>query len=225
MGGCTHANPNNRSSLPQMPDAPLVCVSDATARNPPSALTTCIYSDCISATVVSVAIAKGVWWLRIFQDQRYRGLIGECVLAMSAVTRSRVNVQQLIGCVEIGASWKPWIHLFPQHGAGPKWLRPTVMEPWQQKLIDAYPGPLIRGLIHSDGCRATNTVSGHGACKQRRYSYPRYMFTNMSDNIRFLFVEACERLNVRWTQTNARTIAVSRRDDVARLDTFIGPKY
>ena len=51
------------------------------------------------------------------------------------------------------------------------------------------------------------------------------MFTNMSDNIRFLFVEACERLNVRWTQTNSRTIAVSRRDDVARLDTFIGSKY
>ena len=65
----------------------------------------------------------------------------------------------------------------------------------------------------------------HGACKQRRYSCPRYMFTNMSDSIRFLFVEACERLNVRWMQTNARTIAVSRRDDVARLDTFIGPKY
>ena len=27
-----------------------------------------------------------------------------------------------------------------------------------------------------------------------------------------------------WTQTNARTIAVSRRADVAFLDTFIGPK-
>ena len=86
----------------------------------------------------------------------------------------------------------------------------------------SYPGQLIRGLIHSDGCRATNTVTGHGATKEKRYSYPRYMFTNMSDAIRLLFSDGCDRLGVHWTQTNARTVAVSRRNDVALLDTFIG---
>jgi hypothetical protein len=64
---------------------------------------------------------KGVWRLRIFQDQRYTGLIEECRLAMGAVTLSRIGVTQRIGCVEINSWWKHWIHLFPQHGAGLKW--------------------------------------------------------------------------------------------------------
>ena len=168
---------------------------------------------------------KGVWRLRIFQDQRYRGLIGECVLAMSAVTQSRVHVQPTIGCVEIGASWKHWIHLFPQHGPGPKWLRPIIMEEWQQTLIEAYPGQLLRGLVHSDGCRSLNTIKYvKGVTLVRSYTYPRYMFTNASDDIRRLFTDACEHLGVRWTRTNARNVAVSCRKDVAFLDTFIGPK-
>jgi hypothetical protein len=29
---------------------------------------------------------------------------------------------------------------------------------------------------------------------------------------------------VHWTRMNARNISVARRDDVALLDTFIGPK-
>ncbi|HEX6539887.1 MAG TPA: hypothetical protein VF155_11980 [Candidatus Dormibacteraeota bacterium] len=166
----------------------------------------------------------GVWRLRIIQDQRYRGLINECRLAIAAVTLSRVSVIRRIGCVEIGASWQHWVHLFPQHGDGPKWRRPIIMEQWQQTLLGTYPGQLMRGLIHSDGCRSMNTVSGHGPNKQKRYRYPRYMFTNMSDDIRLLFTEACDRLRVHWTQTNARTVAVSRRKDVEFLDTFIGPK-
>lgn len=168
---------------------------------------------------------KGVWRLRIVQDMRYPGLIGECMLAMSSVTLSRVSVQPKIGCVEIGASWKHWIHLFPQHGPGPKWLRQIVMQPWQQALIDAFPGPLLRGLIHSDGCRALNTIRYiKGTEVIRSYAYPRYLFSNNSDDIRRLFTDTCERLGVRWTQTNRFNVAVSRRPDVAFLDTFIGPK-
>ena len=168
---------------------------------------------------------KGVWRLRIVQDMRYPYLIGECKLAMSAVTLSRVSVQPKIGCVEIGASWKHWVHLFPQHGAGPKWLRPIVMLPWQQELIDAFPGPLLRGLIHSDGCRALNTIKYTRATEViRSYAYPRYMFSNNSDDIRRLFTDTCDHLGVRWTQTNKFIVAVSRRPDVAFLDTFIGPK-
>src|SRR5438309_2278686 len=63
--------------------------------------------------------AKEVWRLRIFQDTRYTGLIGECRLAMASVTPTRVSLTKCIGCTEIGASWKHWIHLFPQHGPGP----------------------------------------------------------------------------------------------------------
>ena len=167
---------------------------------------------------------KGVWQLRIFQDQRYTSLIGECRLAMSAITLSRVSVTQCIGCVAINAWWKHWTHLFPQHGAGAKWLRRIVMEPWQTTLIGRYPAQLIRGLIHSDGCRSMNTVVRRWSERSAIYSYPRYFFSNASDDIRLLFTDACNVLGVRWTRTNERLVAVSRRDDVAFLDTFIGPK-
>jgi hypothetical protein len=39
-----------------------------------------------------------------------------------------------------------------------------------------------------------------------------------------MFANVCDSLGVHWTRTNARTIAVSRKADVAFLDTFIGPK-
>jgi len=50
------------------------------------------------------------------------------------------------------------------------------------------------------------------------------MFTNASDDIRDLFAEALARLGIHWTKTNARNLSVARREDVAFLDTFVGPK-
>ena len=167
---------------------------------------------------------KGVWRLRIFQDTRYAGLIAECRLAMASVTTARVGLRKCIGCVEISAYWKHWIHLFPQHGPGLKWRRRIVLEQWQRELTSAYPAQLLRGLIHSDGCRSLNTVRRRWSGREAQYAYPRYFFTNASDDIRNLFTDTCDQLEVRWTQTNARSIAISRHGDVAFLDRFIGPK-
>ncbi|MFN8162160.1 MAG: hypothetical protein U0R52_14070 [Solirubrobacterales bacterium] len=44
-----------------------------------------------------------------------------------------------------------------------------------------------------------------------------------SDDILRIFCEACDLVGVRWTVA-PRTVYVSRKDDVALLDTFIGPK-
>ena len=143
---------------------------------------------------------------------------------MSAVSSRKVAVTKGIGCVAIGASWKHWIHLFPQHGPGLKWLRRIVLEPWQRALVDAYPAQLLRGLVHSDGCRSLNTVRRRWSGGQAEYAYPRYFFSNASDDIRSIFTGLCDTLGVGWTQTNARNIAVSRRADVVFLDRFIGPK-
>ncbi len=74
--------------------------------------------------------------------------------------------------------------------------------------------------MQSDGCRNLNFVTSHG----RRYEYWRYTFSNASGDIRRIFTDACDVLGVHWTQMNARNISVARRDDVAFLDTFIGPK-
>ena len=56
------------------------------------------------------------------------------------------------------------------------------------------------------------------------YAYPRYCFTNQSADIRALFCEYCEKLGIRWTESNPRNISVAQRKSVALLDAFVGPK-
>ena len=83
----------------------------------------------------------------------------------------------------------------------------------------------MRGLIHSDGCRTVNRFktklpSGRVA----EYAYPRYFFSNLSDDIRGLFCEACDALGVRTTLSNPRNVSVSHRKSVAILEEIVGPK-
>ena len=117
-------------------------------------------------------------------------------------------------------------HAFPQHGAGQKHLRPIELTLWQLDITHAYPKELLRGLIHSDGCRTLNRFktklpSGRVA----PYAYPRYFFSNLSEDIRRIFCDHCDLLGIRWTQSNPRNISISHRHSVALLDEFIGPKW
>lgn len=163
---------------------------------------------------------KGVWRLRIVQTSIYVDLIQECSTAMHAVLPNNVLALPRQGCVEVGSSSKHWPCLFPQHGPGRKHERPIVLAPWQQELADQYPRMLLRGLVQSDGCRDINFAITRG----KRYDYPRYTFSNASDDIRTIFTDACDRLGVHWTRPSERVISVARRADVEFLDTFIGPK-
>jgi len=87
------------------------------------------------------------------------------------------------------------------------------------------PEQFLRGLIHSDGCRTVNRFTTRlPSGRVAEYSYPRYFFSNLSADIRARFCEYCERLGVRWTQSNHRNISVSHGRSVAILDGFIGPK-
>jgi hypothetical protein len=45
-----------------------------------------------------------------------------------------------------------------------------------------------------------------------------------SADIRGLFCEYCERLGIRWTQSNPRNISISHRASVARVDSFVPAK-
>ena len=65
---------------------------------------------------------------------------------------------------------------------------------WQLEVIRSRPDLMLRGLLQSDGCRLQNT--GRGG-----WSHPPYSFSNVSDDM-----------------------YVSRKDDVALLDLFVGPK-
>jgi hypothetical protein len=170
---------------------------------------------------------RGVYKLRITLDDHYPGIINECRRAMATVVvghERTVGRVRRPGCSEIVSCWKHWPCLFPQHGAGPKFLRPIRLVKWQQQIAAENTELVLRGLIHSDGCRVMNTVHCRYKSGLKIYSYPRYLFTNNSEDIRTIFCEACERFGVSWRQMNWKTIAISKKADVARLDEIIGPK-
>lgn len=159
--------------------------------------------------------------LRITLDQRYPGIIEECKAALRALLPNRVGQYDKIGCVELTSHSQHWPCLLPQHGLGPKHLRPIQLEPWQKWVaVERHPRLLLRGLIHSDGSRFMNRVKTSSGT----YEYPRYMFSNRSADIRGIFRLACERAGIECKPTNEWLIAVSKKADVALMDSFIGPK-
>lgn len=168
---------------------------------------------------------RGVYRLRVTLDVRYPRIVRECEAAMQAVLPSnRLSCQlRRCNCYEVSAYSKVWPCLFPQHGPGKKHERPIFLAEWQQELAERWPDQLIKGLIHSDGCRVINT--GRGG-----WRHPRYAFANCSTDITSIFCTACDRLGLRWTasfpkdETAAVSIYVSRKDDVAKLDESVGPK-
>ena len=83
----------------------------------------------------------------------------------------------------------------------------------------------MKGLFHSDGYRGINRVRRLLADGDRWYEYPRYLFVNHSTDILQLCGEGLDRLGVEWRFSKPTTISVARREAVARLDQFVGPKY
>jgi hypothetical protein len=160
--------------------------------------------------------ARGVYRLRIVCADAYPELIQRCESAMAEVLPNKVNRVRKVGCTEVAAYSKHWPCLFPQHGPGRKHERKIELAVWQQELVDLDPRPLIRGLLHSDGCRVLNWVN--------RTPYPRYHFSNVSADIRGIFGRTCDQLGVEWRPNNPWSLSVARRGSVARLDEFVGPK-
>jgi hypothetical protein len=151
-------------------------------------------------------------------DRYFRWGLNDCAAAIADVRPSaRVGFVKQVGCIEVSAYWKHWPCLFPQHGPGRKHERKIALSGWQRRIADRHPERLLRGLIHSDGCRVSNRILD-------KYEYPRYQFTNHSPDIRAVFCAACDRARIPWRQSNAVTISVSRRQAVATMDEFIGPK-
>jgi hypothetical protein len=106
--------------------------------------------------------------------------------------------------VEVYCYSRHWPRLFPQHGPGKKHQRRIQLAPWQRIYVAREPHRLLRGLVHSDGCRFINTG--------RRWGYPRYSFTNVSQGIREIFCEACDLIAVHWTWSPPKDdLRVARR--------------
>lgn len=161
----------------------------------------------------------GTFAMRIVCCDAYPLIMDECEATIRAVNPRRpVCRTQSIGCTMLSSQWKHWPCLFPQHGPGRKHERELFFSSWQFTIINTCPELVLRGLINSDGCRILNRV------KNGRFAYSRYHFTNMSSDIMELCVWLCDQLGVRWTRCSATQLAISRRADVAILDTFIGEK-
>ena len=51
-----------------------------------------------------------------------------------------------------------------------------------------------------------------------------HTLSNVSPDIRGIFGRACDRLGIDWRPNNRFSVSVARRDSVALLDEFVGPK-
>jgi hypothetical protein len=176
----------------------------------------------------TVCIQKGVW-MQIVNDRRYPAISREMMDAMEATFPGRRarSYRSFLGASDVLCISHPAVlKAFPQHGPGRKHLRKIELADWQLELTRAHPGSLIRGLIHSDGCRVINRFKTKlPSGRVGEYAYIRYFFTNHSEDIRQIFIEHCELLGIRVTQSNHRNLTVSHRHSVAILEALVGPKH
>jgi hypothetical protein len=169
---------------------------------------------------------RGVFALSIACADAWPGLITAAEQAVHDVMPSSgVFGVQRIGMTEVKSYSKHWPCLFPQHGPGRKHARKIELTGWQQVIVDHYPGDFARGLFHSDGYRGLNRVRRVLVDGEHWYEYPRYLFSNESRDILGLCGAALDRLEVEWRFARPNMISVAKREAVARLDAFVGPKY
>lgn len=173
---------------------------------------------------------RNVYRLRVSLDYRYPGIIASCKEAMQCIAPDN-SVGQVIdhykgkpSCVKVYMMSKYIPDLFPQHGEGRKHERSIDIEDWQLNIVQQHPLEFWRGLYHSDGSRFDNVVNGK--------AYPRYQFTNTSQDIIRLFCMTTSQLGLHWTYKARRNpkgaiqtdVFISKRKDVEFLDQHIGPK-
>ncbi|WP_128377754.1 helix-turn-helix domain-containing protein [Streptomyces cavernae] len=168
--------------------------------------------------------------LMITLDDAWPGIQGKAEKALRVVFPHNATCRVRVGGAHnVKVYFKHLNCLFPQHGPGKKHERKIALEPWQQEIVDAHPWEFVRGLIHSDGCRITNWTTRLVAGECKRYEYPRYFFTNVSDDIRRLYTDTLDKLGVEWTYCkrngNPFNVSVARKASVALMDAHVGPKY
>lgn len=148
-------------------------------------------------------------------DESYAAILAEAEYALRSVFGGPIRYwrPKSHACVHLRVSHPGLADAFPQHGHGRKHERKIELVEWQRVLTHRYPGAFIRGLIHSDGSRCINQVNTTlPSGREAHYEYVRYFFTNYSEDIRRIFCEHCDLLGIRWTQSNARNISISHRE-------------
>jgi hypothetical protein len=172
--------------------------------------------------------APGTWTLRVACDRAYPSIEDEIATAMERTfpgARARRWARRGAAADILCVCHPALGRAFPQHGPDRKHLRPIWLDTWQRDITRLHPGMLIRGLIHSDGCRSINRFrTSLPGGRVAQYSYVRYFFSNRSEDIRQIFIDHCCLLGIRVTQSNPRNLSVSDRTSVALLEELVGPK-
>lgn len=177
-------------------------------------------------------ITKGprAYRLRVSLDAKYPGIIDTCAKSIQTLLPENIVgyvenwYQGHVSHIDVSCWYKHWPALLPQHDSGRKHERAIQLEAWQTRIVSAYPLLFWKGLYHSDGSRFNNVVKGK--------AYPRYQFTNSSEDIIRLFCDASTQLGLQWTSkerpprngVSQYDIFISKRKDVEFLDREIGPK-
>jgi hypothetical protein len=103
-------------------------------------------------------------------------------------------------------------------------VRDVTAGPWTV-IVRKCLGEFASGLFHSDGWRGVNRVRRRLANGDHWHEYPRYLFSHESEDILRLCGEVLGQLGMAWRFSRRNAISVARREAVARLDEFVGPKY
>ena len=92
-------------------------------------------------------------------------------------------------------------------------------------IVEAFPAAFLRGLFHSDGCRVNNWATRDG---RRREEALRLPALAVHQQLRRTSASSAAGRSISSTSRGgsptAKTISVSRREGVARLDELIGLK-
>jgi hypothetical protein len=162
---------------------------------------------------------RRTYCLRIFLDAAYPVIVESCRRAVEAIrpeNRVWVGRRKTCHCDVVMAYSNHWPCLLPQVGSGRKHDREIELSPWQEKVISPYRRELVRGLIHSDGCRVV--------ANDRGVASVRYHFSNKSEDIKRIYCATLDALGIDWTRPSERDVAVYRKASTALLDEFVGPK-
>jgi hypothetical protein len=142
--------------------------------------------------------------LRVFCDVRYPGIIASCAEAMETICPDKhawVGAQ-VSGCRVVTMYWNHWPCLFPQHGPGRKHQRPIHLADWQEEIVSRNHEALIRGLVHSDGCRVVANDRGVASI--------RYHFDNLSEDIKGIYCASLQALGIHWTRPSRTSPCIGR---------------
>ena len=170
-----------------------------------------------------ISRSKRSFVLRVTLDSRYPSVVTEVADAMLAAWPER-TVSYIHrpggGCVDVMMRSSHWPCVFPQHGPGRKHERVDQTPQLAGTCGSHIPGAVSSETLHTDGCRFVACDRSGGTVRE----YVRYSFSNRSEDIKRLFSDACDALGIAWTRAGDREIAIARRADVRRLESFIGPK-